>query len=56
MKRQPKERKKIFLNHVCDKGLISRMGWFQPMDSDAESESFSVMEPHELNPASDAIS
>lgn len=35
---------------------LSILGWFQPMDSDAESESCSVMEPHELNPASDAIS
>ena len=25
MKRQPKEWKKIFLNHVCDKGLVCRI-------------------------------
>ena len=32
------------------------LGWFQPMDNDAKSESCSVMEPHGLNPASDALS
>ena len=35
---------------------VSILGQFQPMDSDAESESCSVMEPHGLNPASDATS